>query len=222
MMEQYKYQPVGMLERKKQERANATREKILLTAMNVIRKQGYAATRIDDVCAEAGITKGAFFHHFPSKEAMAVACADHFGDFADQIFASAPYQKIDDPVQKLLGYIAFRKQILVGEVSDYTCLLGTLVQEIHMSHPALRDACMKNMWAHAGTVEEIAAAAIRSSGLTHLEAKSIAFHTQAVLQGAFILAKASQDASVASSCLDHLEAYIRFLFRTDEGSPTPA
>ena len=211
-----------MLEKKKQERANVTREKILLTAMNVIRKQGFAATRIDDVCAEAGITKGAFFHHFPTKEAMAVACADHFGDFAERIFSSAPYQQINDPVQKLLGYIEFRKQILVGEVSDYTCLLGTLVQEIHMSHPALREACMKNMWAHAATVEEIAEAAIKSTGLAHLDAKSIALHTQAVLQGAFILAKASQDASVASASLVHLEAYIRFLFRTESGSPTPA
>lgn len=41
--------------------------------VDVIRAQGLHATTVDDLCAAAGVTKGAFFHHFATKEALAVA-----------------------------------------------------------------------------------------------------------------------------------------------------
>ena len=45
-------------------------------------------------------------------------------------------------------------------------------------------------------------------------AKSLALHTQAVLQGAFILAKAKDDAKIAAASIDHLRRYIELLFTT--------
>src|ERR1700758_1188723 len=53
--------------------AQASGRKLLEAAVHVIRSKGYSAARVEDFCAEAGLTKGAFFHHFPSKEACAVA-----------------------------------------------------------------------------------------------------------------------------------------------------
>ncbi|MGL4406716.1 MAG: TetR/AcrR family transcriptional regulator, partial [Notoacmeibacter sp.] len=47
-----------------------TQDKILNAALKLVRQKGFGATRIDDICAEAGVTKGAFFHHFKDKEAM--------------------------------------------------------------------------------------------------------------------------------------------------------
>jgi TetR/AcrR family transcriptional repressor of nem operon len=46
----------------------------------------------------------------------------------------------------------------------------------------------------------------------NLSAKSLALHTQAVLQGAFILAKASSDAAIAGESIDHLRRYVELLF----------
>jgi TetR/AcrR family transcriptional repressor of nem operon len=43
-------------------------------------------------------------------------------------------------------------------------------------------------------------------------AKSLAFHTQAVVQGAFILAKAKNGAAIAAESIDHLRRYIELLF----------
>ena len=54
------------------------RTKLLDAAIDVIRAQGYCATTVDDLCRAAGVTKGAFFHHFTSKDAMAVAAAQHW------------------------------------------------------------------------------------------------------------------------------------------------
>ena len=66
------YQLVGMLRLMTQARPTA-RTKLLDAALRLIRTKGYAATAIDDLCHAAGVTKGAFFHHFRSKEELAVA-----------------------------------------------------------------------------------------------------------------------------------------------------
>ena len=54
------------------------RARLLDAAVQVIRTKGLSATSVDDLCTAAGVTKGAFFHHFESKQALAVAAAEHW------------------------------------------------------------------------------------------------------------------------------------------------
>ncbi len=56
------------------------RAHILQAAMRRIYDQGLLATSVDDVCAEAAISKGAFYSHFPSKEALIYAVTDMLSD----------------------------------------------------------------------------------------------------------------------------------------------
>ena len=53
--------------------AGGARHKLLDAALALIRTKGYAATTVDDICTAAAVTKGAFFHHFKSKEALGIA-----------------------------------------------------------------------------------------------------------------------------------------------------
>jgi TetR/AcrR family transcriptional repressor of nem operon len=187
---------------------------LLDSALTVIRTQGYAASSVDDICGEAGVTKGAFFHHFKSKEDLAVAAAAHFGAMAEGLFSHAGYRDLADPLDRLLGYVDFRKSILRGEVSQFTCLLGTLVQEAYETNPAIRAACDQYISAHAATVEADIAAVMRVRGMAPgWSASSLALYIQSVLQGAFILAKAKHGPAVAADCLDHLRRYLKLLFK---------
>jgi TetR/AcrR family transcriptional repressor of nem operon len=52
---------------------------------------------------------------------------------------------LPDPVDRLLGYVDFRKAILHGELAEYTCLLGTLLQEVYETHPLIREACAQGI-----------------------------------------------------------------------------
>ena len=54
----------------------SAKTKILDAALRVINAKGYAATTVDDLCAASDVTKGAFFHHFKSKDDLAVAAAE--------------------------------------------------------------------------------------------------------------------------------------------------
>ncbi len=53
-----------------QQRSEETRERILNAAIKKFSNSGYEASSVDDICAEAGVSKGAFYHHFPSKQSV--------------------------------------------------------------------------------------------------------------------------------------------------------
>jgi TetR/AcrR family transcriptional repressor of nem operon len=190
-----------------------SKAKFLDAALQVIRAKGYSATRIEDVCEAAGLTKGSFFHHFESKEELALAAADHFAATADGAFATAPYQRAADPLDRLLGYVDFRGAILQGELPDYTCLLGTMVQEVFDTHPEIRAACERHISAHAAAVaRDIAEAQERYAPDAPWTPESLGLFTQAVIQGAFVLAKARRGPEVAAECLRHLRRYLETQF----------
>ena len=194
------------------ERGDA-RSRLLEAALKVIREKGFAGTSVDDLCAAAAVTKGAFFHHFKNKEALGVAAAEHWAQTTNGFFEQAPYHDHDDPLDRVLAYIDFRESIIDGELAEFTCLVGTMVQETYDTHPAIREACAESIFGHAKTLEGDIAEAKRGRGIqADWAPASVARHTQAVLQGAFILAKATGDAAVARESAGHLKRYIQLLF----------
>jgi TetR/AcrR family transcriptional regulator, transcriptional repressor for nem operon len=195
-------------------RSPGARSRLLDAAISLIRQQGYAATSVDELCWKAGVTKGAFFHHFPSKDSLAVAAASRWSDLSDALFAAAQYHRFEDPLDRVLGYLDFRREILRGDVAEFTCLAGTMVQEAYASHPDIRHACDASISSHAAAVASDIAAAMKLHRVRALwTAESLALHTQAVLQGAFVLAKAKGNAAVAEASIDHLRRYVELLFR---------
>src|SRR5579863_7504402 len=165
-----------------------SKTRLLNAALHVIRAKGYSATRVEDICDAAGLTKGSFFHHFKSKEDLALAAAGYWSETTSAFFASAPYRALNDPLDRLLAYIDFRKAILQGSLPDFTCLVGTMVREVYDTHPALREACNRSISGHAATLVPDIKAAMRKRGLRgKWTAESLALYTQASIQGAFIL-----------------------------------
>jgi TetR/AcrR family transcriptional repressor of nem operon len=204
------------------ETRHESKTRILDAALHVIRAKGYSAARIEDICEAAGLTKGSFFHHFDSKEELAVAAADYWIEGTGAFFATAPYHALADPLDRLLAYVDFRKGLLMGELSDFTCLAGTMVQEVYDTHPAIRDACNRSISVHVATlVPDIEEAMHERDMRGDWTAESLALYTQATLQGAFILAKAKHTREVAAACIDHLRRYLELLFNTRPGAALP-
>lgn len=198
--------------RQSPERGGA-RARLLDAARDLILARGFAATSVDDICTAAAVTKGSFFHHFRSKEALGVAAAERWTETTTDFFEKAPYRAPADPLDRVLAYVAFRKAIIIGNPSQFSCLAGTLAQEVHATSPAIRDACGESILGHAATLEADIAEAMRARGIAGAwTAESLARHSQAVIQGAFVLAKAGNDPALARESLDHLDRYIRLLF----------
>ena len=91
-----------------------------------------------------------------------------------------------------------------------------MVQETYDTHPSIRDACDRSISGHAAKIEADIDEAMRERRIkADWSAESLALHTQAVLQGAFILAKAKGDPKAAADSIDHLHRYVELLFKQD-------
>lgn len=200
------------------ELATGPKRKLLDAALRVIRTQGYAGSSVDDICREAGVTKGSFFHHFKGKDDLAIAATEHWTGFTGNLFEAAPYHRVADPRERVLAYIEFRASLIQGDLADFTCLLGTMVQETYSTHPEISNACNQAILFHARTVE---ADLIEAKRLYAPKAKweplDVALFAQAAIQGAFILAKAQHNAAAATRAIAHLHQYVSSLL-----PPAPA
>ncbi len=188
------------------------RARLIEAARSLVRHKGFAATSVDDLCAAAGVTKGAFFHHFPSKDALGVALIDDWTTMTGAMFASHPYNFKDDPLDRVFAYIDLRRELLGQPLPEFSCVAGTTVQEAYETSPPIRAAAERSIrsgFAHVLPHLEQALAAHPVPGVT---AEGLAQQFQVATQGGIILAKALDDPAPARAAFDHLERYLRLLF----------
>jgi TetR/AcrR family transcriptional regulator, transcriptional repressor for nem operon len=188
-----------------------TRDKLLDAAVALVRAQGYAGTSVEDLCLRAGVSKGAFFYHFKTKEDLAVAAAAHFSAFANEVFAQAPYRELSDPLDRLLAYVNFRKEMLQGEISEFTCLLGAMVQEAYATHPEIQKACELHLGNHVSELKLEIFEAARLHSVKDMEA----------IENLAVFIQATGDATVAAACLSQLYRHIQLVFNAPSGAIDP-
>ncbi len=190
-----------------QRRPSNFRDTLLETATELFRRNGYAATTVDEICAQACATKGAFFHHFKTKEAIALACLERWDRQVASMGDGVPLDSLDDPVAKTLAYLDF----MIDAFSDpnllKSCLAGTTVQEVSESHPQLRSASNRCFVSAKDQVRTLLEDACRSRRIKR-DTDGLATLWVATLQGSLVLCKASRDEAVIPASLKHVRSYI--------------
>lgn len=188
------------------------RARLIGAARSLVRHKGFAATSVDELCAAAGVTKGAFFHHFPSKEALGVALIDDWTDTTGAMFAAHPYNSLPDPLDRVFGYLDLRREILGQPIPEFSCVAGTTVQEAYETSPSMRDAAARSIASGVEHVRPHLAEALAAYPVPGVTAEGLAQQVQVAVQGGIILAKAMDDPVPARDAFDHLERYLRLLF----------
>jgi TetR/AcrR family transcriptional repressor of nem operon len=188
------------------------REALVDSGIDLFRRSGYVATTVDEICSAAGVTKGAFFHHFPSKEALATECLRKWQGQMATLHLSAAYQAIADPVEKVLASIDFMIEVFRNPDVQKSCLAGTTVQEISETNPVLREAAQNCFLQGEAYFKSLLDDACRSCHQT-LDTASLARHWMGTIQGSLLLWKASRNAEVISENLMHFKSYLAGLLR---------
>jgi TetR/AcrR family transcriptional repressor of nem operon len=200
-----------------------TKRKLVEAGMKLMRAQGFNATSVDEICAAAGVTKGAFFHYFKSKDDLAKAALLYFLEAKATELNAAPFRKISDPLARVYGRLDFIKEA-VGGTARVTrgCLVGTFAQELSFTHPDFRSICGKSISRLAEDFEkDIAEAKSVHAPEAKFDPKGIALFFVSVFQGSNLMAKASESNSVLLDNIEHFRRYLHFLF-AGGGSPARA
>ncbi len=189
-----------------------TRQRLVNAAVRLMLRQGFAATSVDQICAEAGVTKGGFFHHFENKEALARAAVVAWGDFGTALYAEAWKDQQADPLKQVHRML----DIMSGftEEDDVcTCMVGMLSQELAQTHPAIRQECALQLQRWTDNVAGMLAAAKKKhKPRARFDAEQAAWFLQAIWQGSMLLSKTCQTPEMTRANLKMARAYVDSLF----------
>jgi TetR/AcrR family transcriptional repressor of nem operon len=191
-----------------------TKRKLVDAGVTLMRTKGFNATSVDDVCQGAGVTKGAFFHYFKSKEDLAKAALVRFSEIKARDFEEAPFQKLADPLERIYGRLDFAKDSVGGPARlTKGCLIGAFAQELAFTHPELRSACQEAFSRVATNFEkDLAEAKVRYAPLGDFEPKGVAKLYVSILQGSLMMAKTSESNVVMMENIEQFRHYMRMLF----------
>lgn len=186
-----------------------TKERLLDAAMKLMLSKGFTATSVDEICAEAGSTKGSFFHFFKSKEDLGRAVVEHFHCRQQAMFAGAPFSKKEDPLERALGMIDAVAGAMADPSTPKSCIIGNFTQELAPTHPEFKALCAEKFdhWIDAFSMDLTAAARARRPPVT-VDARGLAALFLSIIQGTLILLKAKGDLGIAAANFRHFRRYV--------------
>lgn len=103
-----------------QHRGDETRSRILAAAAECFMRDGYDATGVAEICARADVSKGAFYHHFPSKQAVFLALVEQW------------LQGVDAPLRATRGAHETAREQLIGLARAVAPVLAGVQGQIPM------------------------------------------------------------------------------------------
>lgn len=170
------------------------REALIDAAQQLILSKGFPATRVDEICEAARVTKGSFYHHFASKDDLASVLIDHYFAGLTHALCSGSWQAMDDPVKRLLAFFDHTMKVVQGPLLRKGCLLGSFALDLSETHPSIRVAIEDRFNQLVKVLEPTIQKAVKQQGVRgSVSAGAMARQFVSVLQGSIVLAKAYRD-----------------------------
>jgi len=191
---------------------HSTRQKILLAAFTEIHRYGYQAASIQNIIDQAGVTKGALYHHFKSKHEMVVALIDEVhSEYVENTFIR-PMQGSDDPITVLIQTLYAMKADMSVEDVELGCPLDSLAQEMApIDEQIQRRIEQLYQRKHKQLVAAFERGQVAGKVKQDISANSIALLIMATLQGSMGIAKSARSVDVLIQCGEGLIHYLEQL-----------
>lgn len=212
------YQPVCMRKAPRTSRnPGETRRKLVAATRDLILQRGFTGTGIDQICENAGVTKGAFFHHFSTKEEIGRAALADWAAQGMAIYATSRAEPANDPLDHLHRFFDVMTDIIQNAPAPVTCVVGMMSQELAEASPVLREDCAGYLgdWTEfaRGLLEEAKAA---RPPRVDFDAKAVAWFLNALWQGSMLVAKTRREPEIVLENLRQARAYVDGFFSVEE------
>jgi TetR/AcrR family transcriptional repressor of nem operon len=203
----------------------ATRERILDAAQRIVLERGFAATSVDAILAQAPATKGAFFHHFRSKNDLGRALLERYAAADDRMlddFMAVAEAESDDPAEQLIAFVRHFEHVADGLAPTQPgCLFVSFIYESQLAGEGDDDVIATSIlhW-RTRLLGKLEAAARVHPPAIEVDLPSLADQVFTTFEGGFILARAMDEPRHLRSQLAHLRHYLELLFQLSPPQPT--
>ena len=203
----------------------ATRTRILDAAQMLVIARGFSATTVDEVIAGSHTTKGAFFNHFPTKQALARALVQRYAAEDAALLASllARSERLsDDPLQQLLLFLGLlADEAEEGMRTTPGCLLASFCYERELVDDATQELIAEALRLWGSTIRtRLERVAERYPPRRPVDLDAIADQAATTIEGSYVMVRALGDPGLVRGQLDQLRAYLELLFASSPVAPS--
>jgi TetR/AcrR family transcriptional regulator, transcriptional repressor for nem operon len=184
----------------------STREKVLAVAAELIHRQGFNHTGIQEILANAGVPKGSFYFYFKSKEDLGLALIERYGEVIRTRARSFFSEALRPPLERLRSFFQSARTRLEADGCQKGCPIGNLCQEMSDLSPVFRQKLEAVLASVAGEVAGLLRQARQAGELpAHLDPEDTARFILSSWQGALLIMKVEKS-------VEPLHRFERFIF----------
>ena len=202
-------------------RKTTTRARLITTAAELFRRQGYAQTGVNQIIQEAKATSGSFYHFFPGKEDLLLAVVDHIAE----IFEAGIFEPVsntnDDSISKLFNILDLYRRQLVDDGFTFGSPMAGLSAEVSENHPQVRIRLAEVFADWTGRIEEL----LREAGNRlppTLDRQALAQLVVCTMEGAVLGTRLNRSLGPFDAAVSQLKGYFDLLEdRTEIMAPVP-
>jgi len=194
-----------------------TRTKIMNAAQAQILNNGFGGTTIDSIIEQAGVSKGAFFHYFSSKDELGRTLVKRYAD-ADLEHLEKTLAKAeglsDDPLQQLLIFVKLFEQEMESLQEPYPgCLYASYLQQSGLFDEQIMELIRESMlkWRFR-VLEKLEEITEQHPPEQDVDLESLADMLLVVFEGAFVLSQSLKESKTVARQLSHYHRYLKLLF----------
>ncbi|RKN83520.1 TetR/AcrR family transcriptional regulator [Ulvibacterium marinum] len=193
-----------------------TRNKILAESKQLVFENGFSGTSIDQILERTGITKGAFFYHFKTKNALAKALIEEFAR-EDIHHMNEALKKTEDlkgdALDRLLRFIQEFIDMMCEVDEPYSCLYASYTYEPNQFDEETLNRIAETILTWRTTMEKLINDVLKKYDTKiEVDIQSLADHTVVIFEGAFVVSKALKGKDLTADHLRHLKNYFELIF----------
>lgn len=194
-----------------------TRTNIMNAAEALILEYGFAGSTVNDVIEKAGVTKGAFFHHFPTKVDLGHALVERYADL-DRHHLESTMERAEklsrDPLQQVLIFVGLLMEEMESLAEPFPgCLFASYCYQKGLFDDGTLEIAREAMRAWRDRIAEKLREAARQQSLReYIDFDTLADMLMTIFEGAFVLSTTFDDPRLVADQLGHYRRYVELLF----------
>ena len=188
----------------------ATRQRIVMTALELFYVKGYNSTSIADILSRSQVHSGSLYHFFPGKQDLLVAVLEFYRDGIKENLLDIAWAEVTDPIEKIFALLNGYRTGLVMSDFQHGCPIGNLALEISEPDPRIRELLDINF---ANWIEAVTACLEEAQDRLppDTDIRALGEFILTIMEGAIMQARTAQDIGVFDRNVSVLRQHLDLL-----------